>query len=70
MDTIYMGTAMIVLGVSLWIQYTLARKSHKGLWVLPLLYAIATFLLGFASLFVSFILIYIAQLCNSTSGSS
>lgn len=62
MDEIYVIAGGCVLLLSCLLQYTAARKASKTVWILPMLYAVATFFLGLLSLLFCFLLIFIAQL--------
>lgn len=62
MDEFYVIAGGSVLLLSCLLQYVAAMRTSKAVWILPALYAIATFFLGLVSLLFCFLLIFIAQL--------
>lgn len=70
MDYVYLFTGLIVFMCSCYGQYKIALSCKKYQYGLPLLYAILTFFIGFISLLISFVLIFIAQFATVNEGVS
>lgn len=60
-DYLIVMAGAVVMVLSGWLQYTIARNLPKLSCLLPLLFAILTFWLGFISLLFAFVLIFINE---------
>lgn len=70
MNEIYLILAFLIIVGSCYIQYVIAVRDKHFCYVMPLLYAILTFVFGFVSLLFAFALVFIAELTYSSKDAS